>query len=160
MEETVLHILKDCVCAQKVCYLVNLDGVCNLINETTAWEWCKNLAGKLDQKRFDMFLVICWAIWSNRNNEGKNQRTCGPQQTANFALKYMQEFQQAQDVNVSGATTVSTKWIKLGKRQVKVNFDCVCAQRVCNLADLDGVCNLINETTAREWCKDLAGKLD
>ncbi|XVF35983.1 hypothetical protein REPUB_Repub19eG0019000 [Reevesia pubescens] len=122
-EETVLHALKDCVFAKEVWTAANLSDVWYKHNFSNHDAWLSAVAGGVNQEHFDKGLVLCRAIWYNRNKMVKNQRTSPAAAVCRFAEDYLAEFKKAQDVLFHEAVTAPTKWLKPDVDKVKVNFD-------------------------------------
>ncbi|PON73333.1 hypothetical protein PanWU01x14_058370, partial [Parasponia andersonii] len=66
------------------------------------------------KNRMQLFLVLCWSIWCNRNKIAHGQQARLPMDTYTWYLNYLREFQTAQQQSTSAFSTQSapkpTKW--------------------------------------------------
>lgn len=73
------------------------------------------------QRIFEERLIICWAIWNNRNEVAKNNYR-SPHRTALFAKEYIAEYYQAQEKIMDRPVKEKERWRLPPMGMVKVNF--------------------------------------
>ena len=89
-EESTLHALRDCVLAKDV-WQRSIVSSCWSQDETSSTiSWISRTSATMDDKSFQLGLIIMWSIWNSRNASVKNEDRTG-QGTWEFAAKYYQE---------------------------------------------------------------------
>ncbi|KAK4411486.1 hypothetical protein Sango_0221600 [Sesamum angolense] len=99
-------------------------GLLFLFLITDSCAWMERLAKGLGYEEFDLFLIICWAIWWNRNRTLMEHITLMPDELIKFALHYLQTYRQvhASPENITFASAPA-RWSPPDTNWVKINFD-------------------------------------
>ncbi|KAF4399926.1 hypothetical protein G4B88_021140 [Cannabis sativa] len=94
-EETINHALFYCPRAKSVWELSNLRINFPTLGQSSGADILLQLSSTLSTPDFELFLVLCWSIWHERNdiNHGNTVRT--PAAVASYASSYLQDFQAA-----------------------------------------------------------------
>ena len=77
----------------------------------------------LDSESFHFILIMCWALWYNRNQQMHGNKRWGAQDLVLFVRDYMAEFVQAQQQRVMHSVSIPAVWNPPEHTMMKINVD-------------------------------------
>ncbi|KAL0296122.1 UNVERIFIED_CONTAM: hypothetical protein Sradi_6664300 [Sesamum radiatum] len=93
-KEDTEHAFLRCPYARQVWNLFQLRWALVSDSSTNSCAWMERLAKGIGYEEFDLFLIICWAIWWNRNRTLMEHITLLPDELIKFAFHYLQTYRQ------------------------------------------------------------------
>ncbi|KAL0310472.1 UNVERIFIED_CONTAM: putative mitochondrial protein [Sesamum calycinum] len=154
-KEDTEHAFLRCPYARQVWNLFQLRWALVSDSSTDSCAWMERLAKGIGYEEFDLFLIICWAIWWNRNRTLMEHITLLPDELIKFAFHYLQTYRQvhASPEYITFASAPA-RWSSPGTNWVKINFDGAIFQSTMELGigvvarDASGNC--VGWTSARQ----------
>ena len=128
-DESVLHVLWECGAAQDVwaSSAIRLQKAGTV--QVDFGQLVASLMPRLSLEELDLFWVICWQIWLQRNLILHGGAFQHPSRSNQRALDYLSEFHEAQEhlsVPVTVPVSASQAWQPLQGDLFKLNFDGAC----------------------------------
>ncbi|XP_030943489.1 uncharacterized protein LOC115968280 [Quercus lobata] len=121
--ESITHSLLRCEFAKKVW---NCWQECPINISSSQWDFSDVALKILEQGTaadLEVFFVMAWSIWYNRN-QVVHESTCQlPNQTWNFAKRYLQDYKDATSSSGQDKTCVSNSWHPPPAGVFKINVD-------------------------------------
>lgn len=123
--ETAVHVFANCVFAHSCWSVLNPDWV--MSDMESILNWAQNMWTNLSKQEIEKVVVICWALWENRNNMLWHQQIRDPNTLVSHALLFLDSWRKAQ-TNVLPAhhhprLHVTETWSAPPLAYLKVNID-------------------------------------
>ncbi|KAL6176560.1 hypothetical protein ACLB2K_053193 [Fragaria x ananassa] len=123
-QETPLHVFKDCkvIACMWLCSPLGLRAR----NEeaSSMSEWFELMMEILQKSQLEVFVMLLWAIWIERNNILWNRVSFDPAHTVGWSLKLLEEYHRAIPGMTNGRKTRAVaKWEFPPPGRLKINCD-------------------------------------
>ncbi|KAL0410641.1 UNVERIFIED_CONTAM: hypothetical protein Slati_3653800 [Sesamum latifolium] len=123
-QEDAEHAFLRCPFARQVWSLSHLRWALIPDFSTDSRAWIEKTALGVKGEEFDYFLILCWAMWWNRNRTLMEHTTLWPEELVQFTKHYLHSFHQvhASPNRFSGVKAVE-RWSPPASDWINVNFD-------------------------------------
>ncbi|XP_060972454.1 uncharacterized protein LOC115717936 [Cannabis sativa] len=144
-EESITHALFSCPRAKAVWDLSSLHIDFHTLRQSASADILLHLSTVLTTSEFELFLVLCWCNWHERNAIYHGNTVRSSQAVASYAPSYLAEFQSARakrsqpttssvaatDPRPSSEFTHAPKWTAPPRGRLKLNTDAA-IDKACN----------------------------
>lgn len=126
--ESIHHCFFDCPFAKKVWACSCIAQVAHRQRGGSLFDWNLEFLSSVDCAIKELFWVLCWCIWTNRNQVVFQNTAQSEREIAWFASDYYQEVCAVQTcVWVSPHANMPTRWFPPAEGLFKANFDGACS---------------------------------
>ncbi|XP_028113862.1 uncharacterized protein LOC114311893 [Camellia sinensis] len=129
--ESIQHYFLDCPFANKVWACSSLAQIAHPQQIGTLFDWLLEFFLSVDLVTGELFWVMCWCIWTHRNQVVFNNKAQFAVELAQYAYEYFQEVCTVQTrVRVLQHVPMPIRWSPPAEGLFKANFD-----RACDVAE-------------------------
>ncbi|XP_024178113.1 uncharacterized protein LOC112184048 [Rosa chinensis] len=122
-EEDGLHLFRDCDVTACFWVCTKLGLLAKNVAASCVEDWVLNVIEKLDGNQRCAFFMALWVIWSERNNVLWNKSFFCASNAAQWASKFLEEYQQFHVHGNAQGRREKTKWQNPPSGRLKVNVD-------------------------------------
>ncbi|XVF66077.1 hypothetical protein PTKIN_Ptkin10aG0005200 [Pterospermum kingtungense] len=122
-EETTTHAIRDCAKARNIWAEAPCKNEWLAIGDSHPLQWLSAVAKKVSKESFEEGLMLCWAIWNNRNKKIKERYKQEALLVTRTTFSYLHEVRMAQNIIPKAEQTEKVKWNPPAEGTYKVNFD-------------------------------------
>lgn len=123
--ETIIHIMRECPYAKCAWMASGLGACLREDHHSSVLEWGIEIARLLHKSSFELFLMICWALWGARNEKLWQEKLEPPDVCVDRARQRWSAFVKANVVTPASnsGTSGHIKWMVPLLGCLKVNID-------------------------------------
>ncbi|XP_061999096.1 uncharacterized protein LOC133716400 [Rosa rugosa] len=118
-----LHLFRDCGVTTCFWVCTKLGLLAKKVAASCVEGWVLNVIDKLDGNKCCAFFMALWVIWSERNNVLWNGNFFCASNAAQWASKFLEEYQQLHVHGNAKGKREKTKWQNPPSGRLKVNVD-------------------------------------
>ncbi|XP_061993749.1 uncharacterized protein LOC133711661 [Rosa rugosa] len=118
-----LHLFRDCDVTTCFWVCTKLGLLAKNVAASCVEDWVLNVIEKLDGNQRCAFFMALWVIWSERNNVLWNESFFCASNAAQWASKFLEEYQQFHVHGNAKGRREKTKWQNPPSGRLKVNVD-------------------------------------